>query len=127
MKESIEVRELRVNGYIVIEDEPCKIASIDTSKPGKHGEAKARIEAFGIFDKKRRSLVYPVRHKVQVPIVNKSQAQVIALTREGAQLMDLKNYEIFELPIPEELKDRIEPGKEVFYLDTLGKRKISLP
>ncbi|RLF40421.1 MAG: translation initiation factor IF-5A, partial [Thermoplasmata archaeon] len=45
MKEMAEVRELRVNRYIIIDNEPCKIVSITTSKPGKHGDAKARIEA----------------------------------------------------------------------------------
>jgi len=43
MKELSEVRLLRVNRYVIINDEPCKIASISTSKPGKHGESKARI------------------------------------------------------------------------------------
>jgi translation initiation factor 5A len=125
MKEPIEVRELKVNRYIIIDDEPCKIVLINVSRPGKHGEAKVRIEAFGIFDNKRRSVVYPVRHKVQMPIVNKRQAQVIALMGEKVQLMDLQTYEIFELPIPGELKGKLQPGKEVFYLDTLDKRKIT--
>jgi translation elongation factor P/translation initiation factor 5A len=36
-----EVRELKVGRYMLIDEEPCKILSIDTSKPGKHGEARA--------------------------------------------------------------------------------------
>ena len=44
MKEMAEVRELKANRYIIIDDEPCKILSITTSKPGKHREQKARIE-----------------------------------------------------------------------------------
>ncbi|MGB2826229.1 MAG: translation initiation factor IF-5A, partial [Thermoplasmata archaeon] len=63
-----EVRTLKEGRYMNIDDEPCKISSISTSKPGKHGEAKARIEAVGIFDGSKRSVVYPVRHKVQVPM-----------------------------------------------------------
>ncbi len=43
--EQAEIRELKVNRYMVIDDEPCRIISIQMSKPGKHGEAKARIEA----------------------------------------------------------------------------------
>ena len=43
-----QVRELKVNRYIVIDDEPSKIIELTTSKPGKHGEAKARIVAIGI-------------------------------------------------------------------------------
>ncbi|MCI4329078.1 MAG: translation initiation factor IF-5A, partial [Thermoplasmata archaeon] len=39
-----EVRELKEGRYMLIEEEPCRILSIQMSKPGKHGEAKARID-----------------------------------------------------------------------------------
>ena len=68
--EQAEIRELKVNRYIVIDDEPCRIISIQTSKPGKHGEAKARLEAVGLFDGQKRSIVHPVTHKVRVPIID---------------------------------------------------------
>ncbi|HEX08608.1 MAG TPA: translation initiation factor IF-5A, partial [Thermoplasmatales archaeon] len=84
-----EVRELKVNRYIVIDDEPCKIVSITTSKPGKHGEAKARIEAIGVFDGQKRSVVYPVRHKVSVPIIDKRVGQILSITGGTVQLMDM--------------------------------------
>ena len=79
MKQLAEVRTLKVNRYMIIDEEPCKIMSISTSKPGKHGEAKARIEAIGIFDGQKRSVVHPVKHKVHVPIIDKRSAQVVAL------------------------------------------------
>ncbi len=125
MKEMAEVRELKENRYIIIDDEPCKIVSITTSKPGKHGEAKARIEAIGIFDNQKRSVVYPVRHKVAIPIIDKRTAQVISVMGNKAQLMDLETYETFEIEIPEELKDKIKEGNEVEYLQAMGKRKIT--
>ena len=126
MKELSEVRTLRVNRYVIIDDEPCKIMSMSTSKPGKHGEAKARIEAVGIFDKQKRSIVHPVKHKVHVPMIDKRTAQVLALIGASAvQLMDLETYETFEMPIPEEFKGQIEPGKEIQYLDALGRKKIT--
>jgi translation initiation factor 5A len=124
-KEPVEVRELKINGYVLIDDEPCKIVSIDTSKPGKHGEAKARVEAFGIFDNKRRSFVHPVKHKVQVPRVNKGQAQIVSIREDRAQLMDLNSYEIFEHTIEEEFKGKLQSGKEVFYMESMGKKKIT--
>jgi translation initiation factor 5A len=74
MKELSEVRLLRVNRYVIIDEEPCKIVSISTSKPGKHGEAKARIEAIGVFDGQKRSIVHPVKHKVHVPMIDKRTA-----------------------------------------------------
>ncbi len=125
MKELAEIRTLKVNRYMIIDDEPCKIVSISTSKPGKHGEAKARIEAIGVFDGQKRSIVKPVKHKVHVPIIDKRNAQVVALMGANAQLMDLETYETFEMPIPDEYKNQLEPGKEISYLVALGRKKIT--
>ena len=125
MKELAEVRTLKVNRYMIIDNEPCKIMSISTSKPGKHGEAKARIEAIGVFDGQKRSVVHPVKHKVNVPIIDKRSAQILALMGDTVQLMDLETYETFEMTIPEEFKGKLEPGKEVSYLEALGRKKIT--
>ncbi len=125
MKELAEVRTLKVNRYMIIDDEPCKIMSISTSKPGKHGEAKARIEAVGVFDGQKRSVVHPVKHKIGVPIIDKRTAQVVALMGDNVQLMDMETYETFEMPIPEEYKGKLEPGSEISYLIALGRKKIT--
>ncbi len=126
MKELSEVRLLRVNRYVILDDEPCKIMSISTSKPGKHGESKARIEAIGIFDGQKRSVVHPVKHKVHIPIIDKRNAQILSLMGEDTvQLMDLETYETFEMPIPDEYKGKLAPGNEILYLEALGKKKIT--
>lgn len=125
MKEMAEVRTLKVNRYIIVDNEPCKIVSITTSKPGKHGEAKARIDAIGVFDGQKRSVVHPVKHKVQVPLIDKRTAQVLAIMGDHVQLMDMETYETFEMPIPDEFKGRLEPGKEISYLEALGRKKIT--
>ena len=123
--ELAEVRTLKENRYILIDEEPCKIQSISTSKPGKHGEAKARIEAVGIFDGQKRSVVHPVKHKVGVPMIDKRSAQVVALMGKNVQLMDMETYEIFEMPIGEEFQGQLEQGKEVMYLEAMGRKKIT--
>jgi translation initiation factor 5A len=120
-----EVRELKEGRYILLDDEPCRILSIQTSKPGKHGEAKARIDAVGIFDGAKRSVVYPVKHKVQVPMIGKHQAQVLSLTGTEVQLMDLETYETFSLTLEPDQKAELAPGAEVQYLDAMGKRRIT--
>jgi translation initiation factor 5A len=125
MKQLAEVRTLRVNRYMIIDEEPCKIMNISTSKPGKHGEAKARIEAIGIFDGQKRSVVHPVKHKVHVPLIDKRNAQILALMGDHVQLMDLETYQTFEMPIPNEFKGQLQPGKEILYLEALGRKKIT--
>ena len=69
MKEQTEIGKLKEGRYMVIDDEPCKILSISTSKPGKHSAAKSRIDVVGIFDNMKRSVVQPVSAKTYVPIV----------------------------------------------------------
>ena len=125
MKQLAEVRTLRVNRYMIIDEEPCKIMSITTSKPGKHGESKARIEALGVFDRQKRSVVHPVKHKIHVPLIDKRNAQILALMGDNVQLMDLETYETFEMSIPAEFKGQLEPGKEISYLEALGRKKIT--
>ncbi|MDI6916617.1 MAG: translation initiation factor IF-5A [Thermoplasmatales archaeon] len=123
MKTVTEVRTLKVGGYIIVDDEPCKILNITTSKPGKHGEAKARIDAMGLFDNQKRSIVHPVKHKVGVPMIDKRTAQVLSIAGSSAQLMDMTTYETFELPLPEDMM--LEPGKEIQYMEALGRRKVT--
>ena len=123
--EQAEVRELKEGRYMVIDGEPCKILSISTSKPGKHGEAKARIEAVGIFDGSKRSVVYPVKHKIQVPLIDKRQAQVVSMTGTEVQLMDLETYEMFHLPITDDVKDDLRAGSDIMYLVAMERKKIT--
>ena len=120
-----EVRTLKVNKFIIIDDEPCKIVDYSTSKPGKHGEAKAKIVAVGIFDKQKRTIVHPVKHKVQVPMIDRRSAQVLSVMGEEVQLMDMETYETFNVPMPEDFKDSLEAGKEIQYLEALGRRMIT--
>ena len=46
----MDLGSLKVGSYIIIDNEPCRIVSYDHSKPGKHGSAKARVSAMGVFD-----------------------------------------------------------------------------
>ncbi len=124
--EQNEIRNLKVNHYMMIDDEPCKIKSINTSKPGKHGEAKARIQGIGIFDGKKHSLISPVTHKVRVPIIDKRKGQVISIQGNEVKIMDMETYETFGLAVEDdEIMDKIEQGQEVDYLETVGKKKIT--
>jgi translation initiation factor 5A len=125
MSRPVELGTLKVGSYVVVEDEPCRIVSYTKSKPGKHGSAKARVVAIGVFDGVKRSFVKPVNAQVEVPVIEKRSGQVIALLPSAVQVMDLETYEIFETPLPEEdLKDKLTSGVEVEYWRILGRTKI---
>ncbi|MDD1676935.1 MAG: translation initiation factor IF-5A [Methanomicrobiales archaeon] len=124
MKEQTEVGKLKEGRYVVIDDEPSKILGIATSKPGKHGAAKARVDAVGLFDGVKRSIVQPVSAKIYVPNVERKSGQVISKSGNVVQLMDTKDFTMFELTVPEEQAVKIETGKEITYIESMGKRKL---
>lgn len=126
MSKPAGVGSLREGRYIVVDGEPCRIVGITKSKPGKHGAAKARIVAIGIFDGAKRSFVKPVDANVEVPIIDKRSGQVFAVSSSGVQIMDLETYEYLDAPFPEEaeLKSKLVSGVEIEYWRILGRVKI---
>jgi translation initiation factor 5A len=125
MSKPAELGTLKVGSYVMVEDQPCRIVSYTKSKPGKHGSAKARVVAMGVFDGVKRSFVKPRSSQVVVPIIEKRGGQVIALLPSAVQVMDLETYEIFETPMPEEdLKNKLISGVEVEFWRILGRIKI---
>ena len=124
MKEQAEVRTLKVGRYMVVDDEPCKILSITTSKPGKHGSAKARIDVESVFTGSKKSVVYTVTDKIYVPMIEKKRAQVISKQGSVVQLMDSETYDTFEMDVPEGYGGELTPGGEVSYWDAMGRRML---
>ncbi|MEM3403665.1 MAG: translation initiation factor IF-5A [Nitrososphaeria archaeon] len=126
MSRPADLGSLKEGSYIVIDGEACRIVEYDKSKPGKHGSAKARIVAIGVFDGVKRSLVSPVASMVEVPIIEKRSGQIISISGDVLQIMDLETFTTFELPYPkdEEISKQIIQGAEVEYWTVLGKSKI---
>ena len=126
MKEQVEVKTLKEGRYVIIDDEPCVIKGLSTSKPGKHGSAKANIDAIGIFDNRKRSIVQPVSAKVYIPLVDRRSGQVLSISGNIVQLMDMADYSTIELTASEEDLSKLEEGKEVMYLSAMGKSKLDI-
>ncbi|MBW3011591.1 translation initiation factor IF-5A [Candidatus Woesearchaeota archaeon] len=113
------VGSLKKGDSIVIDGAACKVVSIQVSRPGKHGHAKYRVQAVGLLDEKKREIVSP-GHDVEVPIIDKRNAQVLSVQDDNANVMDSESYETFDLKIPEELKGQITEGVEILYWVILG-------
>jgi len=118
------IKSLKKGQFVLIDNVPCRVDKVSISVAGKHGAAKARLEGIGIFDGKRRSVVKPADEEVEVPIIEKKTAQVLAVVGDRVQLMDLSTYETFEVDIPEEKKGQLSSGQEIYYFEVLGQRTI---
>jgi translation initiation factor 5A len=120
--EQKQVRDLQEGQYVLIDDAPCEIISYSTAKPGKHGSAKARVDARGVFDGKKRSLSQPVDAKIRTPIIQRKGAQVVSVDGDEAQVMDLDSYQTVTMAIPN--GEDLAPEDEIEFLEYEGQRKI---
>ena len=125
----VEAGSLKIGRYLVIEGEPYRVVNIEKSKSGKHGHAKARITAVGVFDGSKKSIVLPTDTKVDAPVIDKRVAQVNYITDSSPPmlgLMDMESYESFEvaMPDPESFEGKVEQGIQIEYWIVLGRRKL---
>jgi len=122
MSKPIELGSLKIGSYILLPvsdqptGEPCRITEYDTSKPGKHGAAKARIVGMGVFDNQKRPHVGPVSMQVHVPLIDKRPGQIISMTDSNIQVMDMETFETIDVDmVEEEIKGKLEQGQEIEY------------
>jgi translation initiation factor 5A len=131
MSKPSELGALKIGSYILLPvgdqatGEPCRIIEYDTSKPGKHGAAKARIVGVGIFDNQKRPHVGPVSMQVHVPLIDKRSGQIISITGEQVQIMDSETFETIDAQmIDDEVKGKLEQGQMVEYWKVMDRTKI---
>ncbi|MFW9847611.1 MAG: translation initiation factor IF-5A [Candidatus Thorarchaeota archaeon] len=121
------VKSMKPGSYFIIEEEPCRVISIEKSKPGKHGAAKANITAVGFFTGRKRNVIMPADRMVDVPLIDKRSATIIADLGESLSLMDSETYETYEVekPAEEEIAAKIVMNAEVEIWDVMGKKVIT--
>tara|TARA_X000000368_G_C22612192_1_gene528470 strand:- start:207 stop:593 length:387 start_codon:yes stop_codon:yes gene_type:complete len=118
----VEIRTLKVGRFCVVDDEAYKILSISKSKPGKHGSAKARLELVSLFSSKKISHVGTVTDNIYVPMIEKGTAMVTHLEGNEVHAMNMKDHTMMILPMESEMN--IEAGKEIMWMEALGRYKI---
>ena len=131
MSKPTELGSLKIGSYILLPvsdqptGDPCRITEYDTSKPGKHGAAKARIDAVGVFDGQKRPHVGPVSMQVHVPLIDKRAGQIVSITGSNFQLMDSETFETFDADlVDEEIEGKLQQGQDIEYWNVMGRIKI---
>ncbi len=131
MSKPADLGSLKIGSYILLPvsdqptGEPCRISEYDTSKPGKHGSAKARIVGVGIFDNQKRPHVGPVSMQIHVPLIDKRTGQIISITGENFQIMDSETFETIDITmVDDEVKGKLENAQNVEYWKVMDRTKI---
>ena len=131
MSKPSDLGSLKIGSYILLPvsdqptGDPCRISEYDTSKPGKHGAAKARIVGVGVFDGHKRPHVGPVSMQVHVPLIDKKSGQIISITGPDIQVMNSETFETVDIDmIDDEVSGRLEQGQDIEYWNVMGRTKI---
>jgi translation initiation factor 5A len=117
-------KELKDGKYVLVDDIPCRVVQVETSKSGKHGGAKMRIVAIGIFDGQKKTLLTPGDQDVEVPIIERRNVLIMSVNGKTAQVMDKDTSEMYEIELSDELLATAESGKEAEVLQAMGRRKV---
>lgn len=119
-----QIKNVKEGDYIVIDGEPCVAKKRKTSSAGKHGSTKVRLRAEWIIDGKKRQIVEPSDAKVKIPIIDKKTGQVLSVSGNSVQLMDLESYDTFEMGIPEDFDEELNEGDEVEFWKVMGDKLL---
>jgi translation initiation factor 5A len=121
----INATEAKIGTNILVDGESCVVKKIDTSKTGKHGHAKCRIEAVGIISGNKKVFVVPGHDRFEVPMVDKRKGQVLSKGNKSANIMDLENFETLDVDCPdEEVFNSLVESENCEYWDIEGEKII---
>jgi translation initiation factor 5A len=85
---------------MMIKGFPCKVLNISVSKTGKHGHAKCNFTAVDIFTGKKLEDMIPSTHGTTVPIVTKTDWEIINIDGDELTLMDEGGNQKTDLNLP---------------------------
>ena len=117
-------KELKEGRYVLIDGIPCRVVQIESSRPGKHGSAKMRITGIGVFNGQKKILLSPSDADIEIPVIERKTVQILTLSGNVANVMDAQSYETYDIEIPEEHLDNVEPGKEAEIMVCMGRKKF---
>ncbi len=119
-----DVKDCKKGVFIMVEGIPCRVTNLQIAKTGKHGHSKARVDADGIFDGKKRVFILPGHDKVVSPNLDKREGQILSIEGDNAQVMDTKTYETFYAKILDEIKGTVKDGQECEYWVVAGQTVV---
>ena len=122
MPKQVEASSVKDGTMIMLDGEPCEVRSMSKYSPGKHGSAKCKIKARGLFDDKDRHVTKPGDAMLISPDVDKKVGQIVSVEGDIAQVMDMDTYETEEIQLPEDLS--VSEGDEIRFWEVDDRKLV---
>jgi len=109
-----DVKKLKKDTYIIHENEPCIIKSIEFL-PNKSNPL-VKIEIEGIFSGKSYDAQLSMHDSIQEADLTRKCATVISKKKNKVQIIDVATFETFDAQISKELLAKAEQGDNITYI-----------
>lgn len=120
----INATEAKPGAMILVEGDAYVVKSNDISKTGKHGHAKCRILASGVFVDRKKVITVPGHERFDVPMVEKKRVQILSMEGDNASVMDLESYETIDVPVHPDIREQVVADKQAESWDIEGKKML---
>jgi translation elongation factor P/translation initiation factor 5A len=122
----IEIKQAKKGTCILYNEKPYRVEDIKSVVVSKHSHSKTKVVLTNIFNREdRQTLTLPNSETVEDINVIRKHGQFIAWLDEGrGQVMDMRDYNIYESEISSEIKGKINEGDEVTYIEFNGRSKV---
>ena len=120
----VQAGDLKPGSYVIFDNIACVVRDIQTSKTGKHGSSKCRIEAVGLINGQKKIQLCPAGDNIVVPIIEKKNAQVLSVHDNLATVMDNESFETFDIKVNDEMKGTVKEGSVVSYWVIMDEKVI---
>eukprot|EP00759_Apiculatamorpha_spiralis_P026999 PhF_6_TR29926/c0_g2_i1/m.43867/K03263/EIF5A; translation initiation factor 5A len=129
----VQAGNIKKGDVVMLDNFPCKVVDMSTSKTGKHGHAKAHLIGLDIFDGKKHEEVCPTSHNMQGVVMKRAEYRVMDIDASGQLTLicdDGSTKEDLDLPKDPEMADKIravfeENGEVVVAVITaMGKEAV---
>ncbi|MFH1290579.1 MAG: translation initiation factor IF-5A [Nanoarchaeota archaeon] len=120
----INATEAKPGSMILVEGDAYIVKSNDISKTGKHGHAKCRILAAGVFVDKKKVVTVPGHERFDVPLVEKKRVQILSIDGDNVSVMDMESYETVDMPIHPDVREAAVADKQAEAWDIEGKKML---
>jgi translation initiation factor 5A len=120
----IEIKHCKKGSYILHKGEPYRIRDIGIVVTGTHSHTKVKLQVEGLFSNLSESFTLPPHERVEEVEIVRKLAQLISKTPDKVQIMDMHSYQTLDADVDTDLKNEINEGNNVTYVEFNGAVKV---
>jgi translation initiation factor 5A len=122
----IEIKQAKKGTCILFNEKPYRVDDIRSVVVSRHSHSKSKVTLVNIFDSvDRQTLSLPHSEPVEeIPVIRKHGQYIARLGPGRGQVMDMRDYSIYEAEIPSDIDGEIKEGDEITYIEFRGRSKV---